>query len=653
MNEDWNTYITNVLLPRIHQELNLEITFKANLYKLLVYNTGSFFKPHRDSEKEDGMFATLVVQLPSKYSGGKLVVRHNNRTESIDFSTDTDCKNEFSAFYSVFYCDCEHEVLPITSGYRVCLIYNLVSTGEMVVPMAIRTVRGPVEKDLIDIFLTEWPKGQKLIYCLSHKYSQKNLSFEQLKTTDRILGQFLNDIADKYSLRVLLGILHKESYVQLPGDNDEEIGSYSSNNEEHVEGWEDHDFERTYSVENLKLLNGEVYESLSAVNVDDSLKELIPEQRLLELRPSRVSRYPTGNAGTECTKFYQCATFVIFHEEDLPLILCKDDREKNKRMEEMFHLDLVLYKDQITDENVKCRLLRWCIALVSVPLEDVPRFLKTMYSIDNVALLQEFIKVHPWSDNFPHYVIELCEKYGWSTFSENIILRFKNLSYDQKIKSLQVLIGQESENDEIRKSTLHRIINDILKQNEEFRLSEKYSLRYKSVNDKQLLLSLWPIATKIGFSLAEYVKSKEIEAVVPILIDIAEKWLSTNESLDIGWIDVAKHFMQQIENLLSGPSVTLNWKFNVKLDCSCSDCGHVDVFLKDENRTAYRFKAALNRRTHLEKILARVMNVSKITDRGSVPHTLCLTKTKRAGQDEQDKMKRLQEIASKLRAFLN
>jgi hypothetical protein len=33
---------------------------EARLYKLLVYESGGHFKIHRDTEKEAGMFATLV-----------------------------------------------------------------------------------------------------------------------------------------------------------------------------------------------------------------------------------------------------------------------------------------------------------------------------------------------------------------------------------------------------------------------------------------------------------------------------------------------------------------------------------------------------------------------------------------------------------------
>lgn len=33
---------------------------EAHLYKLLLYETGGHFKPHKDTEKEPGMFGTLV-----------------------------------------------------------------------------------------------------------------------------------------------------------------------------------------------------------------------------------------------------------------------------------------------------------------------------------------------------------------------------------------------------------------------------------------------------------------------------------------------------------------------------------------------------------------------------------------------------------------
>ena len=52
--------------------------------------------------------------------GGALIVRHQGKEIKFDWSKD--CENiQWGAFYS----DCEHEVLPVTSGYRITITYNL------------------------------------------------------------------------------------------------------------------------------------------------------------------------------------------------------------------------------------------------------------------------------------------------------------------------------------------------------------------------------------------------------------------------------------------------------------------------------------------------------------------------------------------------
>jgi hypothetical protein len=58
----------------------------ANLYKLLLYETGGHFTPHKDTEKEEGMFGTLVIQLPSYFTGGDLSVWHNGEVKTFDLA---------------------------------------------------------------------------------------------------------------------------------------------------------------------------------------------------------------------------------------------------------------------------------------------------------------------------------------------------------------------------------------------------------------------------------------------------------------------------------------------------------------------------------------------------------------------------------------
>jgi len=64
--------------------LGAGVGVKAELYKLLVYDDGSFFLEHRDTEKSPGMFGTLIVALPSLHTGGELVIRHREREVRLD-----------------------------------------------------------------------------------------------------------------------------------------------------------------------------------------------------------------------------------------------------------------------------------------------------------------------------------------------------------------------------------------------------------------------------------------------------------------------------------------------------------------------------------------------------------------------------------------
>jgi len=63
----------------------------ADFYKLLVYDAGSFFVAHRDTEKAAGMFATMVLVLPSNHHGGELIVKHLGREVASRPSLPTVC----------------------------------------------------------------------------------------------------------------------------------------------------------------------------------------------------------------------------------------------------------------------------------------------------------------------------------------------------------------------------------------------------------------------------------------------------------------------------------------------------------------------------------------------------------------------------------
>ena len=64
----------------------------------------SHFKSHRDTEKAEGMFGTLIVQLPSQFTGGDLVVGHSGKNEVIEMAQ---CGSDCYCLFAAFYSDCE------------------------------------------------------------------------------------------------------------------------------------------------------------------------------------------------------------------------------------------------------------------------------------------------------------------------------------------------------------------------------------------------------------------------------------------------------------------------------------------------------------------------------------------------------------------
>ena len=108
---------TMTMVPDVH-------CIRAELYKLNIYSTGSFFKAHVDTPRSDQMFGSLVVCLPTEFSGGELVTRHHGREVKFDWSSSPDSPRK-TVSWATFFSDVEHKVLPVTQGHRITLTYNL------------------------------------------------------------------------------------------------------------------------------------------------------------------------------------------------------------------------------------------------------------------------------------------------------------------------------------------------------------------------------------------------------------------------------------------------------------------------------------------------------------------------------------------------
>eukprot|EP01036_Dinobryon_divergens_P030623 gene30623-39893_t len=125
LGEKWVENTLSSLVSKSCESLGLDamsLQIEAHLYKLLLYKKGGHFKKHRDTEKEEGMFGSLIVQLESEHDGGELIVEHNGIVKEYCFSKDSADKPAFVAFFA----DCEHTLRTVTSGLRLVLAFNLV-----------------------------------------------------------------------------------------------------------------------------------------------------------------------------------------------------------------------------------------------------------------------------------------------------------------------------------------------------------------------------------------------------------------------------------------------------------------------------------------------------------------------------------------------
>ena len=176
------------LVSDIARGLGVSEPVSADFYKLLVYDTGSFFVGHHDTEKVPGMFATIVLVLPSAHSGGELVVKHLGREVVLDLRPEEPSEIGFAAFYA----DCVHEVRPVKTGCRVALVHNLRFVGKR------RTMNAPdyrAEHERVVALLRSWASAEdepdKLILPLEHVYTPAELSFSALKGADAGIASVL------------------------------------------------------------------------------------------------------------------------------------------------------------------------------------------------------------------------------------------------------------------------------------------------------------------------------------------------------------------------------------------------------------------------------------------------------------------------------
>ncbi|MCY4634908.1 MAG: 2OG-Fe(II) oxygenase [Acidobacteria bacterium] len=281
----------------------------AHLYKLLIYEPGGFFVSHRDTEKADGMIATLSISLPVAGTGGEIVVRHRGRERAIDMTAAEPSELAFAAFYA----DCEHEVRPVTEGYRLSLVFSLcLRAGDNDTPRTAPDYDQQVDR--LARRLAAWRRGpdavEKLAWVLEHEYSEAGLSFDALKNRDAALARILAAAAGRADCALHAAILHLEEWG---------AASYSGGFADW--GWdgsEDDDVEMEEVEDYRQWLDGWVGPDGGRPpfgEIDLSPEERLPHGALDGIEPDEQHvEGATGNEGATVERTYRRAALVLWPE---------------------------------------------------------------------------------------------------------------------------------------------------------------------------------------------------------------------------------------------------------------------------------------------------------------------------------------------------
>ncbi|MFV0445959.1 MAG: 2OG-Fe(II) oxygenase, partial [Planctomycetaceae bacterium] len=433
----------------------------AEPYKLLLYEVGGMFLPHRDSEKLDGMVASLIVVLPTFFEGGQLKVEHNDDRKRFDFKSATE---EKSAEYVAFYADCEHAVEKVTRGRRLALAYNLVlkpQTGRSRKPKA-----SPSE--VLSHALRTWAStnpGEPLMFALEHLYTPKSLSLKLLKGHDRALADAVVAAAEETD-----GIVHLaqvERHVNQHADDGYygydryRRSRYRYDDEEDYEDedGDDDDYSRrgrSAASRKRELELGEVYEdelsasgwktlsgkSQSFGNISLSIEAIISSTPLEDWKPTREEYEGyTGNAGNTLDRWYHRSVLVVWLREQhyrvlasagldavLPQYLSQWKKLKKtakKRAAEATS-DVVQFARAIIGAWPKRYGFesprRWGAG--DDPALPVMEFIETLLPLQDLATMLDFLRVVGERDRsrpVSELVLQTGWEFGWGSLSDTLV----------------------------------------------------------------------------------------------------------------------------------------------------------------------------------------------------------------------------------------
>ena len=662
-------------------------TVSATLYKLLLYDEGSFFVSHRDTEKVAGMFATLVVVLPSLHEGGQVVVRHDDREVTLDLRVDSDdVLSRLS--YAAFYADCEHEVRPITQGNRLCLVYNLVQKhprkGTGRAPPQAPDYRP--ETAGATKLLETWAKRQntppKIAYLLEHQYSPTGLSFSALKNGDAAFSGVLLEAATRAGYAVHLGIVHIEESGSADvyhspnrprwspwGSYDEEEGD-----DDDCEPANDDDFEIIEAYDSFKSIDNWVDTRDRPVEYGQiplGKGELLPAGSLDNEKPDmqRV-REATGNEGGSYERAYHRAAIVLWQKSRYAEVLLQAGADAaipylKELVESWAAGDSPTRTSEVWREIerlTKGLIQKWAVERghyrrrtgdLSQNRRDVLAILR---AAGNAALLRQFVEkiVVREFDGGEQDELVACLSILGPTAAAALLAKLmatrmqttpkactkllKQITTDNKERDAEASVAIIQAYRGVAAAAVQALpqLGSVQEAVQWSQRGERREIKPDPTTITDLLTALQQLKasdlmeTAVTSIAADPRAFAPDSVVVPALATLSGARgvvIKSDKALLKLWQYTAGFLLARSE---VPPQKPTDWVQRAEIDCSCDDCTELKLFAADPAEKTYRFRIRKDRRQHLHRMIEEHnLDMTHKTERRGSPQTLICKKTRR------------------------
>ena len=639
------------VLKEIGHQLGLpgDGKLSAVLDKLLVYTPGQFFAAHQDSERADDMIGSLVVELPSRSSGGSVLVHHQGQKRIFRGAK----RGPKDLSLLAFYADCHHEVKPITSGYRVVLTWHLLHRAAA----SHRVLHPGTRSDDLTARAREYfstavaprygnrppERPDRLIYLLDHQYTEKSLGWTRLKNGDRLRVAALRQAAEQ---------LDCESYLVLADVHEnwscEEEG-YDWRGHSRDDEFDDEDSTDKSSEHTLGELCDSSVELRHWVGPDGpaptapswaAADEICFTTPSVDFDPfqSEHEGY-MGNYGNTVDRWYHRAAFVMWPRARNFVIRAKESPA--------WAVGELATKALSEAREAARSLLPFWAALA--PGEETRgffgRLLKVAVSLDDSKLAQGLLAPlgpHRLTARTSSSFASLVERHGaaWSqglfeTWSQRA--RYDARDWLSIIPDLfdALILKAPTHGTSLAAWLLAREVNAFEQQRLSALESETLWLDQRAGAQTQTLLALFRGAAVIEDASAR-------ERLVTLLTSektalgsldagaLLEAALEAPDLRRLGLHAIHRAAVELLERTLAiPPRAPEDWSIDLRVPCRCELCAGLSAFLRDKSRVEYAWPLAQERRGHVLSAIDRhQLPVTHTTLRRGRPHSLVLTKQK-------------------------